>query len=173
MIEPAPIALRSAWYLVQSKPRQEQIALLNLTRQSYEAYLPLLSTRRGVRRQQTVEPMFSRYLFVRLTAQKDNFAPIRSTVGVSRLVRFGDRYAVLPDELVTMLATRANTDGVIEQPERELVAGERVVILEGTLAGYEAIFSATVSKERIALLFQMAGRQQTIETARHTVQRVP
>jgi hypothetical protein len=104
------------------------------------------------------------------TTLKDN---ARATVGVSRLVRFGDQYAVLPDELVTTLAARANADGVIEQPERELVAGERVLMLEGALAGYEAIFSATVTKERIALLFEIAGRQLTVETARHTVQRVP
>lgn len=69
--------------------------------------------------------MFPRYLFVRLTAAVDNFAPIRSTFGVSRLVKFGDRYAVLSGDLAALLTERSNSDGVIERPEEALKIGER------------------------------------------------
>ncbi|MEE8263278.1 MAG: transcription termination/antitermination NusG family protein, partial [Gammaproteobacteria bacterium] len=34
------------WYLIYSKPRQERLALENLRRQNYEAYLPLMQHRR-------------------------------------------------------------------------------------------------------------------------------
>jgi hypothetical protein len=52
------------WYVVHTKPRQEHRALLNLTQQGYECYLPLVDTEKL--RQNVVklvqEPLFSRYL---------------------------------------------------------------------------------------------------------------
>lgn len=174
MMQPVPTEPRAAWHLVYTKPRQERAALEHLERQGYAAYLPLLATTRrvGQRNVNRVAAMFPRYLFVRLAAEKDNFAPIRSTVGVVGLVRFGERYAVLPDELVTTLAARSNENGVIEQAEPDFAPGDGVLILDGALKGYEAVFSATVGKERIALLLQIADRQLTIETSRFRVERV-
>ena len=54
------------WYLVHTKPRQEVVALLNLERQGYECYLPLIRVER-VRRhfaQIVTEAMFPRYRFI-------------------------------------------------------------------------------------------------------------
>jgi transcriptional antiterminator RfaH len=58
----------TAWYLIHTKPRQEHIALTNLERQGYTCYLPLLRVEKIRRRKAEVvsEPMFARYLFVRL-----------------------------------------------------------------------------------------------------------
>ncbi len=87
-----------AWYLVYSKPQQERVALENLERQGFTAYLPLVRARR---RRQTrvvhvIEPMFPRYLFVNLSDLTDDWGPIRSTIGVSNLVRFGNEAARAP-----------------------------------------------------------------------------
>lgn len=161
---PAP-----AWYLVYAKPRQERLALENLLRQGYEAYLPLLRTRRRVVK--NLGPMFPRYLFLRLTAERDNFAPIRSTFGVSQLVRFGEDYAVLPDDFIASLRAQSDEQGVIEAPEQALVSGDPVQILDGAMAGYEAVFCENVGKERVALLLKIADRQIRVEAARLTVQR--
>ncbi|NDC62375.1 MAG: transcriptional activator RfaH, partial [Betaproteobacteria bacterium] len=74
------------WYAVHSRPKQEQRALENLQNQGYEAWLPMITLeklRRG-RVTEVVEPMFSRYLFIRLDMEHTNWTPIRSTLGVSR-----------------------------------------------------------------------------------------
>lgn len=58
----------TSWYLVHAKPRQEQLALVNLDRQGYSSYMPVMSVER-IRRGKAVvykEPMFPRYLFVPL-----------------------------------------------------------------------------------------------------------
>ena len=47
-----------------------------------------------------VEPVFPRYLFVRLDFGVTNLAPIRSTLGVSDLVRFGEQRALLLMEML-------------------------------------------------------------------------
>jgi transcriptional antiterminator RfaH len=154
-----------SWYLLYSKPRQERLALENLERQRYEAYLPLIRTRR--RRQgrftSLVEPMFPRYLFIHLSEESDNWAPIRSTIGVANLVRFGPEAARVPDDLVITLREREDETGiqVIQQPDFR--PGDRVRICEGVMAGYEAIFQARTGKERVTLLLEIAGKMARIQ----------
>ena len=97
----------TAWYLIHTKPRQEHIALTNLERQGYTCYLPQLRVEKIRRRKAEVvsEPMFARYLFVRLSTSDNgpSWAPIRATLGVSQLVRFGTRPAKVEDPLVDLL----------------------------------------------------------------------
>ena len=72
------------WYAVYTKSRQERIAQENLERQSFETYLPLmvLSRKRRGEWVETVEPIFSRYLFIRLEPVGE-FADIAQREGKS------------------------------------------------------------------------------------------
>ena len=146
-----------AWYLVYSKPQQERLALENLERQGYLSYLPLIRNRRrrSGRYVSVIEPMFPRYLFVHLSDETDNWSPIRSTIGVANLVRFGMRAARVPETLIAAMREREE-DGVQTLAPPELEPGDHVRIVEGVLAGYEAIFQAKTSRERVVLLLQLA-----------------
>lgn len=154
-----------SWYLLYSKPRQERLALENLERQRYQAYLPLIRNRR--RRQgrftAVVEPMFPRYLFIHLSDESDNWGPIRSTIGVANLVRFGPEAARVPDDLLAALRAREDESGVQVLAQPEFRPGERVRICEGVMAGYEAIFQARTGKERVMLLLEIAGKMARIQ----------
>ncbi len=146
-----------AWYLVYSKPQQERVALANLERQGYYSYLPLARNRRRRQGRYTsiVEPMFPRYLFVHLSDETDNWGPIRSTIGVANLVRFGTHAARVPENLIAMMKDREE-DGVQTMNSPELQSGDHVRIVEGVMAGYEAIFQARTGKERVLLLLRLA-----------------
>lgn len=148
------------WYLVYAKPRQEALAKANLERQGYEIYLPLLRTprRRLGRRVIQIEPMFPRYLFIRLDKIRDNWAPIRSTFGVSRLVRFGAEPTPVPDDLVAALQSRDDQSGVQDRPLHEFKHGEPVRIEEGPFVGYQGIFLAKSSRERVVVLLNIVGK---------------
>ena len=91
------------WYLLCTKRRQEKLAQENLRRQGYETYLPLMRERRRRKGKifNVIEPMFSSYLFIRLNKSTDNWSPIRSTLGVSQIVRFGACPAFVSDDLIT------------------------------------------------------------------------
>jgi transcriptional antiterminator RfaH len=150
-----------SWYLVYTKPRQEKVAAENLLRQKYEVYFPQLGiwrTRRG-KRQHVIEPLFPRYLFIRLDSQTDNWAPIRSTIGVMSLVRFGIEPARVPDELIGYLLSRHNADGLHEWAQPKLTLGDRARVVGGPLAGYEGILIAKSSRERVVILMDLVGGQ--------------
>ena len=70
------------WYLIKTKPRQEQIAILNLERQHYYVYCPsaLINQKNVV--------LFPGYLFIQLDSEMQNWSPIKSTKGVLNFVRF-------------------------------------------------------------------------------------
>jgi transcriptional antiterminator RfaH len=147
------------WYLIHSKPRQEARALENLQRQGYEAWLPMLTVekiRRG-RIVQVTEPMFSRYLFIQLDAVLSNWAPIRSTLGVSRLVTFGAVPASVPDELIEALR-----DTSAQEPQRLLAPGEEVLFVDGPLQGLRGIFQQHDGETRAMVLIELLSKPQAI-----------
>ncbi|BAU48614.1 transcriptional regulator [Sulfurifustis variabilis] len=151
---------RARWYLVYTKPRGEATARVNLERQGYTAYLPLVRQprRRLGRRVSIISPMFPRYLFVHLDTETDNWAPIRSTLGVVSVVRFGQRPAAVPDDLIENLRRREDEEGVQVLPAERYEAGARVRITSGSLAGYEAVFQATTGRDRVQVLLEVLGR---------------
>jgi transcriptional antiterminator RfaH len=150
-----------SWYLVYTKPRQEEIALTNLARQGYGAYLPCVrqARKRQGRRVMVVEPLFPRYLFINLNTHTDNWGPIRSTLGVASLVRFGQEPARIPDELVDFLKAREGGTGLHEWAEQNYRAGDRIRVAEGAFRGYEGILLARNSHERVVVLLDILGRQ--------------
>ncbi|MDH3280381.1 MAG: transcription/translation regulatory transformer protein RfaH [Gammaproteobacteria bacterium] len=158
------------WYLIYAKPRQEELAKVNLERQGYETYLPLMRTprRRLGRRVIRIEPMFPRYLFIRLDKIHDNWAPIRSTFGVSKLVRFGSEPTPVPDDLIEALQTRDDKSGIQDRPLHEFKQGEAVRIEEGPFMGYQGIFLAKSSRERVIVLLNIVGKyaKATVDVAK-------
>lgn len=152
------------WYLVYSKPRGENLAKSNLERQGFETYLPMVRQprRRGGRRIIRIEPLFPRYLFIRLDTETDNWAPIRSTLGVSSLVRFGMEPAMVPDDLIQYIRSRDDEGGVQDLPVDEPHQGDRVRITEGPMMGYEGIFVAKTSSERVLVLLDIVGHKSRV-----------
>ena len=161
-----------AWYLIYSKPQQERLALENLERQGYPSYLPLIRNRRRRKSRyvSVVEAMFPRYLFVNLSDETDNWGPIRSTIGVANMVRFGMQAARVPDNLIEMMQLR-DEEGVQKLAPAELKRGDQVRIVEGVMSGYEAIFQARTGRERVVLLLQLAqDRTARVEVSAHDIE---
>ena len=147
------------WYLIFCKPHQEMSARTNLERQGYEVYLPLIRGRKRSqgRRVPCLQPMFPRYLFIHLGTGSDNWAPIRSTIGVSHLVKFGFEPAKVPDDLITALMFNAGDEGIFEAKETEFKPGDHLRIAEGVMAGYEGIVLARTGKDRVQLLLNFVS----------------
>lgn len=148
------------WYVIHTKPRQEQRALLNLEQQGYECYLPLLAIEKL--RQGAIslieEPLFPRYLFIRLDAGKSgqSWAPIRSTLGVSRLVTFGSNPAKVDADLINTLRTQNSFAN--QAPQRMFNEHDHVQILSGPFAGLEAVYQMQDGESRAMVLIQFLSK---------------
>lgn len=160
------------WYLVFCKPRQERRAQVNLTRQGYSTYLPKMLNRRRRRGQwvDVVEAMFPRYLFIHLDDLADNWGPIRSTFGVTRMVRFRDKIPAVPEALVAGLLARETDQGYHLGPVSEPKMGARMRILHGPMAGLEGILAARSGSERVRILLNMLGQEVQVQIDKHLVE---
>ena len=154
-----------AWYLIHSKPKQEQIAKEQLERQGYQTYLPMAYTyrRRRGRTVRVIAPMFPRYLFINLNDETDDWRPIRSTIGVANLVRFGIDAARVPDDLIDSLKSREDDTGIQVLPGKTFSVGDKVRVKEGVFEGYEAIIHAQNPRERVVLLMKVVERYIKVE----------
>ncbi len=164
----------SQWYVLQTKVRNEAVAVQNLGNQGFETFLPMLRVqqlRRG-RWQSVCEPLFPGYLFIELDLERQNTAPIRSTRGVIGLVRLGATLQAFPQPLLSSLKqAQALTGGVIE-PAKVFESGDEVQLVSGPLAGMKAIFKARNSQERVVLLLNVLGNETQISVSTNLIRKV-
>lgn len=149
-----------AWYLVQTRPRQELRAREHLERQSFTCFLPLSPFARPCAASKAGavdQPFFPGYLFIRL-GPDDNWNLLRSTRGVSRVVSFCNTPCRVDEALIEQI--RARCSGAL--PACSFEPGEPVRIRVGPWADMEAIFLARDGQERVVLLLNLLNRQQRL-----------
>jgi transcriptional antiterminator RfaH len=149
------------WYVVHTKPRKENVALDNLERQGFIVYCPktVQSKHRRHHWQKVTIPLFPRYIFVQLNVGKDNFSPIRSTLGVIGLVRFGGEPAVMPESAIKAIQYQECELKNIASELPTWQKGDVLEILEGPFAGIRGIFQRRESIDRVSLLLDILGQQ--------------
>lgn len=111
----------------------------------------------------TVESLFPRYLFLGLDITRQSLGPVRSTRGVSEIVRFGNEYAVVPHAVVDGLMKRGDPDtGLCRLREPLFAEGAAVRVSGGPLDGLEGVFERYEGEERVIVLLHLLGREARI-----------
>jgi len=136
------------WYVVQTKPRQEFRALEQLRNQNYTCFLPTLKVEK-IRQKKVdvvIEPLFSRYLFIQLDTVASNWATLRSTRSVSKLLEFGSRVATISDSIIEALRN-----------------GREVAIKPGPSAGLEEVYQMPDGDARALVLIEIISQPQKLD----------
>ena len=166
--------LAKNWYVIHTKPRQEQRALSNLQQQGYQCYLPMIAIEKLSRERLHVieEPLFPRYLFISLDASRygQNWSPIRSTWGVSGLVSFGSEPAKINSGLIDLL--RKQEQGLSEDPQRLFSEGESLLVADGPFAGLQAIFQMNSGENRAMVLIELMGKSAQLQIAHTSLRKI-
>jgi len=163
------------WFAVYSKPRQEQIAMENLQRQGFHCFLPMAINpyQRRSKDKLRIEPLFPRYLFLNAIADQQSLGSVRSTRGVSNLVRFGMQLMHVPDSIIRTIKNRCDPEtGLVLLEPVAVGIGDRVKVFDGPFAGIEGIFRERKGKDRALLLISMLGTDSTVEVNTMLLQKV-
>ncbi len=164
------------WFAVQAKPRHEKIACENLARQCFNPYLPkILTKKRSNGRWVLVEEcLFPGYLFIHVDPATTSLSPVRSTLGVSKLVRFGSQLKPVPDDIINFIRQREDDQAAAYiEPEIALKLGDTVEILEGPFAGLKAVFQARRAQDRVILLLDFLGKTNSVALHNDQIQISP
>ena len=156
-----PLVAEGRWIAVHTRPNAETKAAFHLRRQGYEVYLPqyMRHVRHARRSQFLARPLFPRYLFVDLSS-REGWHSIRSTVGVSDLVRAGANLIPVPCEVIDEIRAREDSEGLIRLNHgRRFANGEAVRVDYGSFSGLDGIFETFIDEERVLVLLDILGRQ--------------
>ena len=153
------------WYVVRTKPRQEQLALENLERQSYQCFCPWIARRRKRigKIQVYKEAFFPGYLFVKMDLDSTNTSPICSTRGVNGLISFGSSVIPVREDVINTLRLYITSNGLIEWDHPDFISGQELCIEDGPMEGLNAIFQAKKGEDRAILLLNLLGEYREVE----------
>lgn len=166
MIEPAVNMMWPAprWYVVNTKPRKEAFARTLLEQAGLTVLMPRLlewSPRRG-KMAERVGLMFPGYLFVRMSVGRD-YARVRWTPGVKRVIGAEDQPTAVEDALVEELVSRMGDRGYIVQ-KPDLTTGDRVEVRRGPFAGLLGLVEGPIgAAERVRVLLTFFSRRTSVE----------
>ena len=160
------------WLVAYTKPRQEQVALQNLERQNFEAYLPrykkFKSTETGP--VPVFEPMFPRYILFRPSKPEQSIESVRSTKGISHVIRFGfDPGVVSANMVATIQAFEAEQNQATLDQMTHFKAGQKVKLKHVALGNMEGLVQS-VSAKRVAVLLEILGRPTLVQLDHHQLE---
>lgn len=158
------------WYLLQSKPRQEHLAVLSLMHLGVEAFSPHLTRSKMIRRKvrRVTEQLFPGYLFAKFDADTE-YRKVIYAPSVRNVVTFGSVLALVDEETIELIHSRVDDRYRVVQPS-SLTLGQIVRIEEGPLCGVQAVFERELSgSQRVILLLNAVSYQARITIDREHV----
>ena len=164
----------SNWYLLMTRPKQEDRAKEHLENQAFTLFYPRLRSYKlkAGRQVKVLDPLFPRYLFIQLDELTDQWSTIRSTRGVIKLVKFSEYPAMVPPSIIDSLRSLADESGIVDQTASKpfiFAPGDKVEITQSSFKGLQAIIKEQNSDQRVILLISMLGKQQQISLPLNSV----
>jgi len=162
------------WLVAYTKPRLEQVALQNLERQHFETYLPLYTKFKNTETGPVpvLEPMFHRYIFFRPSTPQQSIETVRSTKGISHIVRFGFELGIVSADMVASLREfEVSQNQATLQEMSNFKVGQKVKLNHVALGAFEGLIQS-VSKKRVAVLLEIMGRKTLVQMGHHQIEAV-
>jgi len=161
------------WYVVLTKPKQEERAEEHLIAQGGEVFLPRIQLEKILKGERTdvIEPLFPGYLFVNIEGCEQLVGSIRSTRGVRQLLKFGTKPLIVQNALIGDLKNRCYSQ-VENQTKSSLGSsagkqtvfkqGQVVEVSSGPFKDYQAIFKQFDGEARAIILLNLLNQQQEL-----------
>ena len=151
------------WYLIKTKSRQEKIAKQNLENQDYRTFCPMSNINNRL------VVLFPGYIFVQLNEKTQNWSPINSTKGVSHFVKFGSNFAKVSISVVEFIKTQQHITTEKLKNLNKFKPGDKVQISDGAFKNCVAIFKCYKPDERVILLMNLLGSEQSLSIKKESV----
>lgn len=158
-----PLGPGERWYVVQTQPNREAMALVNLKRQGFRTFMPqIVKTVRHARRTRTLKAsLFPRYFFTMLDPDCTPWRRINGSFGVVSLIMGGDRPKPVPEGIVESLAALTDDSGVVDFGGRLKIGGD-VRILSGPFADQLGQLVHLDGQGRAHVLIEIMGAARTV-----------
>jgi transcriptional antiterminator RfaH len=153
-----------SWYVVQTKPKKEKVAALNLERESIEVFFPKMEAVSVIygKQRKVIKSLFPNYIF----AHFDPFVSYRLvnwSCGVRRVVGFNGGPSPVSEQVIEIIKRRTDKDCVVQRA-LHLKAKDPIRIRTGSFKDLMGIFERWVSDEgRARVLLELLNYDATVE----------
>lgn len=156
------------WYALQIQSRLAAIASATLCSKGFETFLPLYSTRRrwSDRMKEIEVPLFPGYLFCRFDVR--HRVPVLATPGLIGIVGAGRVPIAVEEEEIAAIRIILRS-GLTARSHRFMIAGSKVCIESGPLAGVEGVLVSTDKLDRLVVSVNLLQRSVAVEIDRKWV----
>lgn len=163
------------WYVIHTKPKQEDRAIKNLSAWNIESFTPKLKQVRlnfyKGRPEHIIKPLFPRYIFARFNLSRF-ISKVRFTRGVHSIVSFGDKPTPVENDIIELVKLRMGKEGCVSLQEK-LHPGDLVRIEDGPLKNLKGVFERQMrDEERVMILLNTVAYQVHIELPRILVKKL-
>ncbi|MFV9504982.1 MAG: transcription termination/antitermination protein NusG [Oscillochloridaceae bacterium umkhey_bin13] len=150
------------WYALQTRPLKETLIAQQLENRGFPVFYPQLHVKPVNPRARTVRPFFPGYVFVKVDLDQVGISLFQYLPFAVGLVSFGGVPAVVEPELIQVVHQRLEQiNAAGGELFEQLHHGDRVEIVHGVFAGYEAIFDARLrDSDRVRVLIELLGQRQ-------------
>lgn len=153
------------WYVAETLPRQEHVAIQNLKRQQFKSFCPRFrKVKRHGRRVETVlAPLFPGYVFVSFDRDRHPWRSIYGTRGVKRLAGIDSaRPWPVPEAAMQQILSRCE-DGVVTKMADSFEPGQQVRLINGPFAQKIASVESLDDKGRVLILLEIMGHKRVLK----------
>ena len=168
------IDIHTAWYVLHTRSRHEQVVFDGLTNKSLEAFLPKITvvSKRRDRRKKIRVPLFPGYIFIKSNLNANERLEIVKTVGAVRLIGNQDGPISVPDVAIDSLRIMVAGTNPVETGTR-FRKGDRVMVVEGPFAGVTGTFVRYRGYKRVVVAIEALGQFAGVNVAEGDVERLP
>ena len=148
--------MASKWYVLHSKPNQEEFLRDQLATRHVEVYYPFLEVKPVNPRSRSRRAFFPGYLFIYVDLSEDRINAVMFLPGAANLVTFGGEAAIVPGNIIQAIRKKIELTNSKKDNPLDLNPGDLVTIREGLFEGYEGIVDARLSgAERVRIFLRL------------------
>ncbi len=161
------------WYIVQTKPKKEQVAALNLEHESIEVFFPRME---GIsiiygKSRKVIKSLFPNYIFAHFDPLV-SYRLVQWSNGVSRILGFERGPAPVDDQVIEIIKGRVDKNCVVRKA-LHFKAKDRIRIRSGPLRDLMGIFERWVSDEgKVMVLLNLINYDAKVELHYSQVERM-
>ena len=150
----------SDWYVLRTKPHKETAVCRLLKSREITVFYPTIEVDPVNPRSARIRPYFPGYLFVQTDLEVVGRNSLDWLPGSQGLVSFGGEPAEVSDDLVEAIKTKTAVYKKKQKARKQFASGDKVRIIDGPLAGYDAIFDTALSgQQRVQVLLTYLHNQ--------------
>jgi transcriptional antiterminator RfaH len=164
-----------SWYVVHTRPKQEDRTAGNLLTLDLEVLSPKLRVTKynefNGNPTRLIKPLFPGYIFASFN-YTESYHRVRFTRGVHSVICFNDEPTPVDDEIIELIRSRVDRHGFVKNLD-ELKAGDEVRIRDGRFQNLCGVFEREMpDSDRVSVLLNAVSFQAHVVVDRALLSKV-